>query len=85
MLALPHHTFPYTLKKIASTAAAVRWEGIDPTKWPSGKYLFGIIVSDEFGNRGFGVVGAVPGLPTNTPPTIVGNRNPFIVDILSGM
>jgi len=54
----------------------VAWRNIDPSTWPSGKYLMGIVTRDEFGNESFAPVtrSLAPDYQTN----------PFLVTVTSG-
>jgi hypothetical protein len=48
--------YPFDIPVHRNSIAGVGWYNIDPTNWPTGKYLFGIRTVDEFGNSGFAPV-----------------------------
>jgi hypothetical protein len=73
-----YQIFRYDIKVRTFVLQKVRWDNIDPTEWPSGQYLMGIVAEDEFGNAGFGIsneqfVDGRPAFP-----------NPWIVTVLTG-
>lgn len=73
LLSFRSFEYPYNINRPDYEMLEVRWDGIDPTTWPSGKYLMGVVVRDEYGNEGFATV--------DTTNVQLGYRNPWEVEV----
>ncbi len=51
LLAQRHSVFPFPIKTISANIAGVQWK-LDPSDWPSGRYLMAVVTKDQFGNTG---------------------------------
>ncbi|MDD5673652.1 MAG: hypothetical protein PHC61_05795 [Chitinivibrionales bacterium] len=72
-----HLVIPYNVQVPNYILDNVRWANVDPSSWPSGRYLMAVITQDEYGNRGI-----APTIPSSTLDQL--QCNPWRVTVASG-